>query len=378
MKVVFWGTYDLGKPRTRILLAGLRQSGVDVVEIHANLWRGVEDKTQIGLAQRITFLLRWLLAYPGLIWRYLKAPRHDAVVIAYLGQLDVLVLWLFARLRGVPIAWDMFISLYDTVVLDRQLVKRGGFASRCLWAIEWLACRLADRVLMDTGPHARGIEQTFSLAPGRVGWVPVGVEPEQFPRIPPPASHGGTVTVLFYGQFIPLHGVRTILEAAASPGGRGYRWLLIGSGQEEGQVREYLDGNPMAHLQWEKWVPYEMLKERIAGADICLGIFGESQKAASVVPNKVYQVLSVGRSVVSMDSPAMRELFPSETPGVKLVPRGDPQALIDAIAALEREGCPQPPDAVLDRISPAAIGLRLRAELERLTGADAAAGNADA
>lgn len=35
-RVVFWGTYDLSKPRTRILRAGLQELGVEVIEIHAN------------------------------------------------------------------------------------------------------------------------------------------------------------------------------------------------------------------------------------------------------------------------------------------------------------------------------------------------------
>jgi glycosyltransferase involved in cell wall biosynthesis len=369
MRVVFWGTYDLGKPRTRILLSGLRSAGVEVLQIHTDLWRGVEDKSQVGSAGRIKFLVRLLLAYPGLVYRYLKAPRHDAVVVAYLGQFDVLVLWLFAKLRRAPIAWDMFISLYDTVVFDRRLVKPNSIMARCIWGFEWLGCRMADRVLMDTGPHARYVERILSLAPGQVGSVLVGAEPEQFPRLPPPTSDGAPIRVLFYGQLIPLHGVRTILEAAASPGGQAFRWVLIGSGQDEPLVREFLDANPIEHLVWEKWTPYESLGERIASADICLGIFGESEKAASVVPNKVYQALSAGRAIVTRDSPAMRELLPLETQGVRLIPPADPEALLDAIASLEAEGCPQPPEAVCRTIAPSAIGMRLRAELEALTGA---------
>jgi glycosyltransferase involved in cell wall biosynthesis len=378
MRVVFWGTYDLGKPRTRILLSGLEGSGVEVLQIHTDLWRGVEDKSQVGPARRIKFLLRWLMAYPGLVYRYLKAPRHDAVVIPYLGQLDVLVLWLFAKFRRVPIVWDMFISLYDTVVFDRRLVKPKSIMARCVWALEWLGCRMADRVLMDTGPHTRYVKRLFSLSPGQVGWIPVGAEPEQFPRLPPPASDGAPAIVLFYGQLIPLHGVRTILEAAAAVDGHAYRWLLIGSGQDEPLVREFLDANPIEHLVWERWAPYETLKERIASADICLGIFGESEKAASVVPNKVYQALSAGRAIVTRDSPAMRELLPLETRGIRLVPPADPEALLQAIASLVKEGCPQPPEAVRNIIAPTAIGIRLRTELETLTGVDSESGAIDA
>ena len=43
-------------------------------------------------------------------------PQHDVVVVGYLGQLDVLLIRPFTWLRDVPLVWDTFLSLYDTVV----------------------------------------------------------------------------------------------------------------------------------------------------------------------------------------------------------------------------------------------------------------------
>ena len=115
----------MGKPRVRLLLAGARSADMEVLECHYDIWKGIEDKSQLsGLRNRFKILLSWLLAYPSLIWRYMHLPAHDAVIVGYMGQLDVLVLRLFATVRGVPIVWDAFISLYDTVVKDRHIVSR--------------------------------------------------------------------------------------------------------------------------------------------------------------------------------------------------------------------------------------------------------------
>src|SRR6185436_11558698 len=181
MRVVAWGTYDLGKPRNRILLRGLRENGVEVVSCHSDIWGGVEDKSRVRGAARLGRLLRWLVAYPALLIRYLRLPRHDAVLVGYLGQLDVLLLWPLARARGVPVVWDVFLSLHDTVVGDRRLVSPGHPLARLLFTWEWLACRAADRLLMDTRAHAAFLAETFRLDPARVSDVPVGVEPEVFP-----------------------------------------------------------------------------------------------------------------------------------------------------------------------------------------------------
>ena len=103
VRVVVWGTYDIGKPRGRLLLAGLRASGVEVIECRADVWSGIEDKSRVSsLWSRLRLLALWLASYPGLIYRYLRLPRHDVVLIGYMGQLDVVVMWPFARLRGVP------------------------------------------------------------------------------------------------------------------------------------------------------------------------------------------------------------------------------------------------------------------------------------
>ena len=81
-----------------------------------------------------------------------------------------------------------------------------------------------------------------------------------------------------------------------------------------------------AKLRWVDWVDYADLVSWISRADLCLGIFGTSEKAASVIPNKVYQVVAAGRPVVTRDSPAIRELLEHAPPCVYLIPPGDAPA----------------------------------------------------
>lgn len=351
-----WGTYDTGKPRTRILRAALSEAGVELFEIHAEVWRGIEDKSQVtGLPSRLKILLSWLASYPRLLLRYIRAPQHDAVIVGYLGHLDVLVLWPFARLKGKPIVWDAFLSLYDTVVLDRKLVAPAHPLAWLLWAWEWLACRAATRVVLDTGAHARLFSELYKLQEGRTAATLVGAEAEVFHADRPPQTVESTspgtadvTTILFYGQFIPLHGIETIVKAAQRSGDHPYRWVLIGQGQEKAKIRALIGGGPEAKLEWLPWVPYEELNNWICEADLCLGIFGDTGKAGRVIPNKIFQILAAGRPMVTRDSPAIRELLSDTMPGVYLVPPADPEALLDAVERFRR-----------DRPAIAAVGSRL-------------------
>jgi glycosyltransferase involved in cell wall biosynthesis len=364
MRVVLWGTYDTGKPRMRILARGLAANGVAIVECHRDVWRGIEDKSQVGeWSRRLGLLVRWLAAYPWLIACYLRAPKHDAVVVGYLGHLDVLVLWPFAKLRGVPVVWDAFLSLYNTVVEDRRLVSGRNPAAWVLYAFEWLACRAADRVVLDTRAHAAYFADVFRLPAGRCDAVWVGAEPEAFPpAMEQSAPRSGERIVLFYGQFIPLHGIDTIIHAARLTHDERVRWVLIGSGQEAGRVRSMLEASPAPNVQWLPWVEYRELADWILRANVCLGIFGDTDKAARVIPNKVFQILMSGKPLITRDSPAIRELLEERMQGVRLIPAADARALADAVReSVQERPVPALHAGVRERIAPERIGRKLHA-----------------
>ena len=344
-RLVFWGTYDTGKPRVRLLLAGARAAGFDVLECHQRVWDGVEDKTQVqGMSHGIRLLTKWVAAYPSLIRRYLKLPDHDAVIVGYPGILDVLVLWPLTWLRGRPLVWDVFLSLYDTVVRDRRLIPSWSPLAWGLYLLEWLATRVPARMFLDTRAHASYFARLFRLNSARTAVIPVGAEDAFFggsgPSLEQPPSGADVVTVLFYGQFIPLHGLDVIVDAASLVARETshVRWVLIGRGQESRRIDARLSMLKLSTVTRIEWVPYRELADWIRAADVCLGIFGISEKAHNVVPNKVYQALAMGRRVITSDTPAQRELL-TEGAGdwLTLVPPGNARALADAVMSLRKE-----------------------------------------
>ena len=378
-RVVVWGTYDSGKPRVRILLAGLRSQGARIIECRSDVWGGIEDKSQIrGPGRKLKLLVRWLFSYPGLVFRYLRLPAHDLVLVCYMGQLDVLVLKPFARLRGVPILWDAFLSLYDTAVNDRKIVGRKNPLAWFLYAWEWLACRAASRVLLDTEAHAEYFRREFRLRPARTAAVFVGAEPDSFPGIPVAGRAGSQgrpsrkkeLHVLFYGQFIPLHGIETIISAASLLAEEPVYWTIIGQGQEAERIAEIVKREKLKKLDWRPWVPYKKLAEMIGRADACLGIFGGSGKASRVIPNKAFQILMVGKPLITRDSAAIRELLRPEMPGVYLIPPEDPFTLAATLRGLLKHPVKPPRGGfhkgIRPRLLPDAIGAELLVIMENM------------
>jgi glycosyltransferase involved in cell wall biosynthesis len=135
--------------------------------------------------------------------------------------------------------------------------------------------------------------------------------------------------VVFFGSFTPLQGTVTIGEAIASLDRGLLSFTLVGTGQDHAAVREIVGDRD--DVTWVDWVAGADLPAFVAAHDICLGIFGDSDKAVSVVPTKVYQGAAAGCALVTSDTDPQRRLFGD---AAVLVPPGDAVTLAEVLRAL--------------------------------------------
>jgi len=370
VRICYFGTYSdqEGYPMNRVLITGLAEAGAEVIPCHVRVWDDAADKMAgLGVVRGLGRALRLAWAWARLAVRFARLPDYDVLIVGYVGHLDVLPARFLTSFRPRPVVLNALVSLYDTAVVDRALVPPRSLRARLLKWLDRTAFRLADRVLIDTDCHGRHLTAAYGLAPGRLISVPVGADPTALPENPPAPPSEGPLTVLWFGTYIALHGVPTILAAARALAGRDdIRFEMLGRGQELAAMRAAGTG-PNVHFD-PRWVDRPELLAAIAASHVCLGVFGTGEKAGRVIPCKVYDALAMGRPVVTADTPAARELLTDGRDAV-LVPPGDGAALAEALAALADD-----PDrrAVLGaaghatyraRCTPAAIGRGLLAAL---------------
>lgn len=260
-------------------------------------------------------------------WRGWHAPRAlarrrtddaDVVVVGYPGHFDMPAAKRTAR--GRPVVFNPLVSLHDTLVGDRARFRPRSPAAGLLRAVDSGAFRAADLVVADTEAHAAFFRQAFGLPDERVAVALVGADEPLFrPGWHPPEPFH----VLFVGKLIPLHGLETILAAAALLPDVAFR--IVGDGQLAGLL-----DRRSANVTHVPWLPYEELPDAYRSAGCALGVFGTGDKAARVIPNKVFQALACARPVITADTSAARELLADGTDAL-LVPAGDPEALAVAI-----------------------------------------------
>ncbi len=339
LKVCYFGTYRAEYSRNRILIEGLRRNGVQVIECHERLWGGIEDRVETvqGGWKRLGFWWRLVTVYARLIRRYWQlGGAYDVLVVGYPGQLDVFLARILSWLHRKPLVWDIFMSIY-LIALERGLDGKSRLGVVLLRRLEWLACRLPDQLIIDTAAYAAWFEETHGVPASRFGLIPTGADDRVFFPIPPSADKSDSFTVLYYGTFIPNHGVLTIVEAAALlADDPSIHFEMIGAGPDQAAAVALAQEKGLTNCTFAGWLEPKALRQRIADADLCLGVFGVTPQSLMTVQNKIYECLAMRKAVLTGEGPAVSKSF-QHREYLYLCERKNPQALTEAIRVLRND-----------------------------------------
>jgi glycosyltransferase involved in cell wall biosynthesis len=307
--VCMLGGHEPGYPRNRSIREALELAGFRVSSAHSES----------------PFPWRHLI----LAWRWLRIRKESEWIWVTEGG-HRLVPWvkLLAGLSGRKVAFDPFLSRYNTRVEDRRLYKPGSLQALIARWQDWSSTRSADLLVFDTQEHQEYFYGQYGLRQPHL-IIPVGVPEAVFhPRdpasLPSPYPAGPGFRVLFYGSYIPLQGIEWIVEAAALLRGTDVRFTLVGDGQTFADITARARALDSGNLEFVKPVPEAGLPAYLAHADLCLGIFGDTRKAANVVPNKVVQAAAMGRPILTRDSTAVRRWF-RDGESIALAPAASPR-----------------------------------------------------
>jgi|SRR3989344_3531632 len=301
MKVCYFGIYDPNYPRNKTLMDGLREQGVEIVECNSRS-RGIKKFVELYRKHRAI------------------KNQYDVMVVGYMGHMIMPLAKLLCRKK---IVFDAFLSMYDSMVNDRRVCKPRSLRARYYYFLDWISCRLADTVLLDTNTHIDYFADTFKVKRQKFERIFIGAHDKLFyPRQKPNDEKNQNFQVLWWGWMIPLHGMDYILEAADVLKNEEIDFTLMGKGAERKRVETLRNEKRLHRVTILDNVPMGELLPHIWRADVCLGIFGTTQKAGMVIPNKVYEAFAAKKAVITADTRASRELL---VDGVHclMVPTGD-------------------------------------------------------
>jgi len=313
--LLWWGRSDTRYSRNQILLKLLKKSGWQINYFYP-------FSSAVGKAQALFQRPR----IPDMIW------------VPCFRQRDMPSAIYWARKWHCPLVFDPLISAFQKEVFEKNKWPRQHKSAVRLRKWESRLFQNADLIVADTRPHADFYIQTLGADPRKVAVIYVGADEDLF-RPRPVDEAVRPIEILFYGSFLQLHGPEVILDAAKACQGEAIKWVLLGNGDSKPELQKR--AQDLTNVFFEPWIDYKSLPQRLWQAHIILGIFGTTQKASLVIPNKVFQAMAVGRPLITRQSSAYPQSMRS-SPIIGWVPPGDAQAL----EALVRRWAENPEDLI--------------------------------
>ena len=346
MKICYFGTYEKNYPLNSIIIKGLKKNGVEVKECHVALWEKYKNKHGdfLKLFSLVKLAVNLAVAYLKLGYRFLKKCRDvNTVIVGYIGQLDIF--WLrfliLFRKKKPKIIFIPLVSLYDTAIVDRGLSGKKNIFAKLLFYLDKYSFKIPDLVILDTNEHIKYICDLFNLNKNKFKRVWVGADEDVFyPKYS--SSNKGELRevfqVLFFGKYIPLHGLEYIIKAAKLlENEKDIKFKMIGNGQLYNEITELSKDLKIKNIDFVEWVEYNELVNEINKSDVVLGIFGGTNKSLRVIPNKVFQAIACKKAVITGDSLAIKELFTNRK-NILLCENRNAESLKNAILELKDDG----------------------------------------
>lgn len=319
-KVLFISGRETNYPRNLVFIKSLKYfADLEIIG-------PARDEVSKGNFFRILLasFVGFIKAFPGII-----SNKYETIFIGFVGQFLVIPIRLFTKK---PIVFDFFISIYDTLVNDRDKIRKGSFLAKLLYKIDFLCCQQADKIFVDTRSNLEFYKNLFNIDPDKFVVLFVGCDEEIFyPRDKPTNKD----LVLYYSSFMPLHGIDVIIKAAnLLKKTTSLKFIIIGEGLETNNIISLLKELDVYNVTLEPSRPLTDLPNWITTAAICLGgHFGDTEKAKRVIPGKTFQLLAMEKAVIVGDNEANRELL-THKKDAWFCEMNNPEALAEAILHL--------------------------------------------
>jgi glycosyltransferase involved in cell wall biosynthesis len=335
LRVCYFGTYRAEYSRNRIMIEGLRRAGVQVVECHEKLWKGIPDRVEAasGGWLRPAFWWQVIKVYLRLLKRHQQLQDYDVMVVGYPGQLDVFLARILSRVRRKPLVWDVFMSIY-LIAVERGLEKNSRISVNLLKGLERRALSLPDLLIQDTRDYVDWFQKTYGIAPERFRLVPTGAD-DRIYRPQWVKREDDIFRVVYYGTFIPNHGIDQMITAASLlADDPSICFTFIGDGPERSKAQARSQQLGLKNIEFLPWMEQTELASQAARADVILGAFGTTPQSLMTVQNKIFEGLAMGKAVITGESPAVRAAM-RHGEHVFLCERENPSALAEAILTIK-------------------------------------------
>lgn len=311
IKVLLYGNNSCRNYRSKLIRNFLQDSDYCTSQVCPGFYR-TKIQTSFFSTEKFFILLGW-------IELFIKAAFADLI---YLLPMNVRfiksALWA-AKLFNKKLVVEMYISLYDTMVRDREMIEFGSKEAKACKENDILALTKSDYIIHTAGQELNYWEKLLGI---NIDQKKVFISPicnvstlinmRKF-------MQDGVLRICWWGTFIPLHGLDNILQALKILKEQEVQFTCNLFGVDNSCFPIYANKIKLNDLDSHVFLRKDLSffngflpDYLIDNCDLALGIFGNTDKARNAVPNKLIEALSMRLPTLTMNSPALREFFNPE------------------------------------------------------------------
>jgi len=295
--------------------------------------------------------------------------KYDIMIIPWRGIISFPLAKLVCRK---PIIYWSNLSIYHTLIEDRKKAKPSSFYAKLIHFAEKFVCNHCDMVITESKAQTDFLVNEYKLEEKKFRNVVNSVDENIFSPIPF-KEKSEIFQVLFFGGFVPAHGIETIVKSAKILSNHDdIIFNFCGDGPMKKQIEKTVEDYSLNNVKFFGYLNYDKLLPIIGESDVCLGIFGKSEKAANVIPNKILQILASQKPLITMDSKGIREINLKTDVNCFLTTKGNPQQLAETILSLKNNYAKRKKIAIagyqlyLQNLSNKVVGEKLKAFFEQV------------
>lgn len=231
------------------------------------------------------------------------------------------LIWICNVLRK-KVIFDFYISLYDTLVLDRQTVTSDSKDAHRLTELDrWGHTRYRSIYLNSCEARRyRGLNQL--LCNEKTIIIPLSISARPFAQLNYfKVNKKTSFNMVWWGTYIPLHGLDKIIEAVEIVSAKGFDIHLYIMGNNPSLSKKYKErvsgvrdlSSVISISDDLTFSNGKLLPFLIEKCDLAFGAFGDSEKAKTVILNKAIEAVAMKIPVLTQYSEAFQEFFDPTT-----------------------------------------------------------------
>lgn len=330
-RVLLYGNINAKDYRAKLLIKILEDLKYFISLVSPDFYRSREIKQALSV-EKVMIVFCWLELF-------VKSAFTDVIYLPPMNARFIKSAIWAARIFHKKLIVEMYFSLYDTLVRDRQTMLAGSRQAEAVRRKDILALTKADYII-----HTSNYEISY--------WEELlDIEIDREKLFIAPVCNVATLThqrkfkqdnvlrICWWGTFIPLHGLDNILQAMKILQKQNLKFTCVLFGINNNFFVEYTNKIKLAELEHHVFLRKDLSfsdntlpQYLVEKCDLALGIFGNTEKARSAVPNKLIEALSMKIPTLTMDSPALQEFF---NPGIDFwVCQPSPESIAQSITKI--------------------------------------------